>query len=65
MYVQILNLSVAKPTCLLDQQVDPTDAHWLLADLMNDNALVPSNYVDGQIVLLFNLLNLADGCQAI
>ena len=53
--VEVLGPGVVKLTGHFNQQqVDPWYLLWLLAEVVDRNALVPAKYIDGQVTLLLH-----------
>ena len=60
--IEVLDQDVVKFAGLFNQQhVDPRYLLWLLAKAADSDALVPTNYIDGQVILLQNFWDLRDG----
>ena len=50
---------------LYKQQIDPGILFWLFGDVVHYHSLVPSEQVDGKVVLALHLADLRDGCGGI
>ena len=60
--VEVLDPGVVKFAGLFNQQhVDPLYLLWLLAKAVDSDALVPTEYTDGQVILLLHFWDLRDG----
>ena len=61
--VEVLDPGVVKFDGLLNQQqICPGHVFWLLAEAVYDHPLVPTEYVDGEVVLALHHADLRDGC---
>ena len=64
--VEVLDPGVVELARFLNQQhIDPGLHFWLLAEVVYDHPLVPTEYVDGKVVLALHLADLRDGCGGI
>ena len=60
--VEVLDPGVVKLAGLFNQQhVDRRYLLWLLAKAVDNDALVPTGYIDGQVILLLHFRDLRDG----
>ena len=61
--VEVLDPGVVKFAGLLNQQqIGPGHVFWLLAEAVYDHPLVPTEHVDGEVVLALHHADLRDGC---
>ena len=64
--VEVLDPGVVKFAGLFNQlHVDPRYLLWLLAKAVDSDALVPTKYVNGQVIQLLHFWDLRDGCGGI